>query len=226
MVYLAVPNSVKKYVVIKSREVIVIGLPETKAASVSEEAFKHLTKIKADVLAVGPGLTTNPGTKKLIKRLVQEFKVKKMVIDADALNCLADQPLLLKKSKAEIIITPHPGEMSRLTKKKIDFIQKNRLEVAQQFAQKWQVEVVLKGAYTIVANQAGVSINSSGNPGMAKAGSGDVLCGMIAGLVAQGMLVKEAVYLHGLAGDLAAKTKGEYGLIASDIVEKIPHVLR
>lgn len=226
LVYLAVPKSIQKLVAAKTREVITIGLPETGAGTLSLKAYGLIRKIKADVVAIGPGLTTHPETKELVKKLVRQLKVSCVVLDADGLNCIADDPSILKKSKSRIIITPHPGEMSRLIGKNVGQIQRNRVKIAQNAARKWKVEVVLKGAYTIVVEKEKVYINSSGNPGMASAGVGDVLTGMLAAFLAQGLTVKEAVYVHGLAGDLAAREKGEYGLIASDLSEKIPYAIQ
>lgn len=226
LVYLAVPESIQKIVAPKMREIITIGLPETNEVSLSFESFDEISKIKADVIAIGPGLTTHPETKELVKKLVLKTKIPKMVLDADGLNCISDDPSILNRSKAEIVITPHPGEMSRLTGKSVKEVQDNREKISSALSKQWGVEVVLKGAYTIVANTKKVWINSTGNPGMASAGVGDVLTGMIAGFIAQGFETKDAVFLHGLAGDLAAKEKGEQGLIASDIIEKIPYAIR
>ncbi|MBI5400111.1 NAD(P)H-hydrate dehydratase [Candidatus Saganbacteria bacterium] len=226
LVYLAVPQGIQKIAAPKTRETITIGLPETAKGSLSLKAYDEIKKIKADVAAIGPGLTTQPETADLVKKLITDLKARFIVLDADGLNCIADNPAILKKSKSKIIITPHPGEMSRLIGKKIGTGQKDRIKIAQATARKWGVEVVLKGAYTIIANRDETYINSSGNPGMASAGVGDVLTGMMAAFLAQGFSVKEAVYVHGLAGDLAAREKGEYGLIASDIVEKIPYAIQ
>lgn len=213
LVYLAVPEDVRKLVASKTREIITIDLAEAE-------------KIKANVVAIGPGLTTQPHIKELVIRLIKKLEVACIILDADGLNCIADDPSILRKAKSKIIITPHPGEMSRLTGKSIKYIQQNREKTAKEAARKWNVEVVLKGANTIVVRKNRVYINSSGNPGMASAGVGDVLTGMIAAFKAQGLPEEAAVYVHGLAGDLASASKGEYGMIASDIVEKIPYAIQ
>ena len=183
-------------------------------------------RIKADVVAIGPGLTTNAETKALVFKLIKGLKIPAMILDADALNAVAENLSILKQSHSKIVITPHPGEMSRLIDKTVRQVQQNRLKAAQTAAKKWGVAVVLKGAYTIVADEGKVYINSSGNPGMASAGVGDVLTGIIAGFLAQGLTAKEAVYVHGLAGDLAAKEKGQYGMIAGDLAERIPYAIQ
>lgn len=226
LVYLAVPKSIQRLVAAKTREIITIPLPETKEGTIARKAYEQIQKIKADVTAIGPGLTTHKETKELVLKLITNLTPKCLVLDADGLNCIADNPSILKQAKTRVIITPHPGEMGRLIGKSASFVGRNRRRVATTAARKWQVEVVLKGAYTITVRSGKVFVNSTGNPGMASAGVGDVLTGMIAGLTAQGIAPEVAVYLHGLAGDLAAGDKGEYGLIASDIIEKIPYAIR
>lgn len=157
---------------------------------------------------------------------------KPMVIDADALNALEGHAAVLLKNPTEKILTPHVGEMARLTGLKKEFIEKNRLKVAKEFAQKNRCVIVLKGHRTLVASPEGKTyINTTGNAGMATAGSGDVLTGMIAALLAQGIEAFESarfgVYLHGLAGDWAAKVRSKAALIATDIIEQIgPTILR
>lgn len=154
-----------------------------------------------------------------------------VVIDADGLNALQGDITVLKDRQVPVVLTPHPGEMARLAGKSIEEIQSNRVEIARSYAQEWGVSLVLKGNKTVIANPSGeVYINISGNPGMATAGSGDVLCGVIAGLIAQGLKPQDAafagVYLHGLAGDFAAQVKGERGLIAGDLISCLPGVIK
>ena len=150
-----------------------------------------------------------------------------MVIDADALNVFSKNPEIFRQSKARVILTPHPGEMSKLTGLPVEEIQKNRLKIAKEYAKRWNVRIVLKGYQTIIAYPDGrLIVNKTGNPGMATAGSGDVLTGVIASFKAQGLCVCNAVYVHGLAGDLAEKDVGEYGIIASDIVNYLPEAIR
>ena len=136
----------------------------------------------------------------------------------------------LKDRQVPIVLTPHPGEMARLTGKSIEEIQSNRFELATRYAQDWGVTLVLKGNKTVIADPTGnIYINTSGNPGMATAGSGDVLCGMITGLIAQGLKPQEAavagVYFHGRAGDFCKERKGERGIVAGDLIEAIPDII-
>jgi len=210
-------------------EVMTKPLPETAENTLSEKAFSQINKFlkKIDVLAVGPGLSQNKSTQRLIRKIVSRVNIP-MVIDADGLNALVGHLNLLIGKK---IVTPHPGEMSRLLKMTTSVIQKQRKDIAKAFARKYNCIVVLKGARTVVADKDGqLYVNQTGNPGMATAGSGDVLTGMIAAFLGQGLnpflSAKTAVYLHGLAGDLAAQKNTQLGLIASDIIEKIPEAIK
>jgi NAD(P)H-hydrate epimerase len=180
--------------------------------------------------AIGPGLTTHYETVQVVKNLIQRMSIP-MVIDADGVNALAGSAALLKKAKAPVVMTPHPGEMARLLGISTDDVQKDRIGVASDFAAKFGVTLVLKGAGTVIASPHGeVFINMTGNPGMASGGMGDVLTGMIGSLLAQGYGPMQAsclgVYLHGFAGDLAAEEKGEAGMIAGDVIEKIPEAIK
>lgn len=226
LVKLAVPQSLQNFVDSMSPEIITHGLAETVMHLISEKAAPQIFDLAAgsDVLAIGPGLSQS-----IITGKITGWN-KPIIIDADGLNSIAGNPVILMKFVSPVIITPHPGELSRLLNVPIPEIQKNRTKFASETAKKWGVICVLKGAGTVVATpDKKVYINKNGNPGMASAGAGDVLCGMIASFVAQGVLPYEAavlgVYLHGLAGDLALKTKGVHGLIASDIVEAIPSAI-
>ena len=180
--------------------------------------------------AIGPGLSTHYETIQVVRNFVQRLTIP-AVIDADALNALVGSLNVLKKIKAPVILTPHPGEMGRLLGISSREVQKDRIGIASVFAVIYKVTLVLKGAGTVIATPDGrVFINSTGNPGMATGGTGDVLTGMIAGLLAQGYMSTEAaclgVYLHGLAGDLAAGEKGEMSMIAGDLIEKIPAAIQ
>ncbi|MDW8368606.1 MAG: NAD(P)H-hydrate dehydratase, partial [Abditibacteriales bacterium] len=165
-----------------------------------------------------------------LKRLLSVARVP-CVIDADALNCIALQPDILPDKHPQLVLTPHPGEMARLMGISTEAVQANRLGIAQQAAQRLGAVVVLKGARTVVATpDGGIWINPTGNAGMATGGSGDVLTGVIAGLLAQeGMSGEDAavagVYIHGLAGDLAAERVGMAGLIAGDIIRYLPQAI-
>jgi len=193
-----------------------------------EELLKAVVGMSA--CAIGPGLSTHYETVQVVRNLIRQLTVP-MVIDADGLNALAGFTDILKRTKAPVILTPHPGEMRRLVGVSSADVQKDRITVASEFAAKHKVVLVLKGAGTVVAcPDQETFVNSSGNPGMATAGTGDALTGMIGGLLAQGYSAKQAaclgVYLHGLAGDLAAKEKGEAGMIAGDLIEKIPEAIK
>jgi len=237
LVTLGIPrNIVNAIIKKKSPEVILEPLAQTRQLTIS---LKALAQIKAslkkvDVLLIGPGLSQNRSTQTLVRKVITNIN-KPVVIDADGLNALVGHLDLLRVTGYGLgvakILTPHPGELSRLSGKNIKAIQSNREEIAKRFAKDYKIAVVLKGRQTVVADyQGSFYVNKTGNPGMASAGSGDVLSGMIAAFLAQGLpgfeAAKYAVYLHGLAGDLAAKGKTQIGLIASDIIEKIPQAIK
>lgn len=214
LVYLAVPKSLVNFVDTMTPEVITLS-------------FDDIKKIKPDTIAIGPGLGVSSRTREILSSIV--CRPSSIVIDADALNVIARDFELREKN--EVIITPHPGEMSRLIGKSVQYVQANRIRVAKEAAKKYNCIVVLKGHKTVVASPAGkIYVNSTGGPGMATGGVGDVLTGMIAGLSGQGISSWDAaisgVYLHGRAGDLAAKEKGEYSMTASDLIEKIPNAIQ
>ncbi|MFZ5801029.1 MAG: NAD(P)H-hydrate dehydratase [Candidatus Omnitrophota bacterium] len=216
-------------------EVMTRPLAQTAEGTISSTSFSQISDIlkRAEVLAMGPGLSRNPSTQKLIRRLAALDMP--MVIDADALNALAEKLKVLRAAcslkPAAKIITPHPGEMARLLGITAQAVQQQRKTIALGAAKKYNSIVILKGHRTVVAAPGGkLYINQTGNPGMATAGSGDVLTGMVAALLAQGIegfqAAKTAVYLHGIAGDLAAREKTQAGMIASDIIEKIPAAIK
>ena len=236
IVTLGVPESLNSVMESKLTCVMTHPLPETKASTLSNKGKKKIMKLceSHDVVALGPGLSQQPETRELILWLIQNID-RNMVIDADGLNALSDKVNVLHKIKRHAVLTPHPGEMSRLTGLgSAKNVQKERLNTASQFIQSIQkksnnegkLTLVLKGDKTIVANSRKVYVNRTGNPGMATAGTGDVLTGIIASLIGQGYDVFDAsqlgVYIHGLAGDIAAKKKGEHSMIASDIIEYLP----
>jgi NAD(P)H-hydrate epimerase len=197
--------------------------------SENQELLKKLLE-GADAVLVGPGLSCNDDTLKLLRVLI-ECCEKPMVIDADALNLLARDKSMIENLKCEAIITPHPAEMARLNGVEVSAVQADRMAMAQHFADEYGLTVVLKGAGTIIAaNDGRVAVNPTGNEGMATAGSGDVLAGMITSLLGQGLLPYDAavagVYLHGLAGDFAAHELGSVSVMASDIASHISHALK
>jgi NAD(P)H-hydrate epimerase len=186
--------------------------------------------IRYKAIVFGPGLSTAPDGLEFLVQLIGRTEAP-LVIDADGLNLLADNPDLLGKFNQPIVLTPHPGEMARLTGCAVSQIQQDRIGIARQYACEWRVTVVLKGARTVIALPDGrVFINLTGNPAMATAGMGDLLAGMIGGLIAQGVTVESAAvlgpYLHGLAGDAVCSKKGPAGIIASDLLDEIPGILK
>ena len=231
-VLLGVPESVYPIVARKLTEVMVMPLPSTSEGTLSDKSFEVLRpKLAwADVVAIGPGLSQHPQTQSVVLRILKEFSGR-ILLDADGLNAVAATGLeILKKSKAEVILTPHSGEFARLVNKKSEEVDRNRIELPRILAKRLRATVILKGAPTITAtSNETVFINATGNPGMATIGSGDVLSGMIAGLWSQGCPTEVAayggVYLHGLAGDLAKIDLGERSLIAGDIVTFMPQAL-
>ncbi len=217
---------------IKTTEAMSIPLDETEHGTISSLSYNKVIKIlndKKNALAIGPGITTEPDTTDFFKNLITNCKIP-IVADADAINIIADNLSLLKKIKVPIILTPHPGEMARLCRITSKEVQENRIDVTKTFAKKYKCYLVLKGAKSIIATPDGnIYINPTGNPGMATGGMGDVLTGMIGGLLAQGYTPLEScilgTFLHGYTGDLAAKEKGFIGIIATDLINKIPHSL-
>ena len=199
---------------------------ELASKGITAQQFQKLIDRKT-VIAVGPGLGDGPGTEMLLEAVLSDTKMP-TVIDADGLNTLAANPFLMEKMKEVaragrmVVLTPHPGEMARLTGKSVEEIQADRLATARAFARDYGVTLVLKGSRTLIAHPDGrVGVNTSGNPGMAKGGSGDMLTGIIAALLAQykddvARAVEAAVYLHGFAADLAVRDADEHTLLATD----------
>jgi len=231
LVTLAMPADVCKAAIkAKPDELMLLPLGQTGQASINSTAGRKILDFsqKTDVIAIGPGLSSDRSTGAMVRKLVRALR-KPMVIDADGLNALAQRPPVALPPGT--IITPHPGEMARLINIPCRVIEKKRKEVAKNFVARYNSTVVLKGARTVVAGPGSrIYVNTTGNPGMATAGSGDVLTGIIAAFRAQGLdafeAAKYAVYLHGLAGDLAAKQKTQLGLIASDIIEFLPAAVK
>lgn len=232
LVTLGIPKSLHDPMVEKLTEAMLNVLPETNEGSLSLQGLTAIVKAieRMDALAIGPGLSQQPETTQLIRELLPRIK-QPLVLDADGLNAIAEDPGILNTLMAPAIVTPHPGEMGRLTRLSAEEVQRDRQRIAQEFAKTFRAVTVLKGAGTVVADVDGsIYINETGNPGMASGGCGDVLTGMLAGLLGQQVprfdAARLGVYLHGLAGDLAAKERGEIGLIASDLVDKIPLAIR
>lgn len=232
LVTLGVPASLNPVVEPQALEVMTIPLPEITTGILGDSSYEPILNFLSDkrCLAIGPGIGTAPETRRLVLRLVETSPIP-MVIDADGLNCLSDHAEILLSRKSDIILTPHPGEMARLTGQSVKEIQADRIGFARRFAEKFKVHVVLKGARTVIAQPDGhVHVNLTGNPGMASAGMGDVLTGMIAGWISQGYTPSAAahmaVYLHGAAADHLVEAKGPFGYIASDVMAEIPAAIK
>lgn len=233
LVTLGVPQGLYNVIASKAAfEVIVLPLPDTAEFTFSRSAAGAIAGIskKADCVLLGPGLSVNRQTQDLVFSLIGSLDVP-LVIDADGLNCLAARPGVLKNAKSDIILTPHPGEMAALCKCSTTEVQNSRKKVAKDFATRYNVTLVLKGHQTVVVSSRGeFYVNHTGNPGMATAGSGDCLAGVLAAFVGQGAKPYDAaclaVHIHGLAGDLAAKDKTQISLIASDIIEYLPKAFK
>ena len=231
LVTLGIPESLNPILEAKLTEPMTEPLPETKdrtLALTSQGRIMELCGGKT-ALAIGPGLSTNGETVKLVQRLVRSINLP-AVIDADGLNALEGKLDLVRRAQKELILTPHPGEMARLTNTSSQEVQQNRVQMSRELAEKYGVILVLKGARSLVANPQGeVFINPTGNPGMASGGTGDILTGMIGGFLAQGFPALEAaklgVFLHGLAGDFVSHRKGPRGIAATDLAEEAPRVL-
>ncbi len=204
-----------------------------RTVQIKEEGFpaKELEEALAwsDVVGIGPGLGTGRMSEEILATVLSEYR-KPLVIDADGLNLLAKNPNLLYETKASVILTPHIGEMMRLTDNTKEEILEDLLQTARQFAREYGVICALKDARTVVSDGSRVYVNTSGNNGMAVGGSGDILTGVICGLLAQKMPAFDAaalgVYLHGLAGDAAQEKRSAYGMIARDIADQIGEVLK
>lgn len=198
----------------------------------SESAWDEILKISKNkkVIACGPGMGVGDALKKLVRKMILNSALP-LVLDADALHNLAPQKEILKKSRVPIVLTPHPGEMKKLLGFGKNKALHHPLEIIFHFAKHYGVYLILKGYRSLVVTPEGeIYVNPSGNPGMATAGTGDVLTGVIAGFIAQGLPFKEAIlaaiWVHGRAGDRAAQEKGETGMLAWDIAEKVPEVIR
>ncbi|MCR4393360.1 MAG: NAD(P)H-hydrate dehydratase [Dehalococcoidales bacterium] len=231
---LAIASSLLPVLAAKLNEVVYLPLPESSAGIVSASGADQIKDALStqDVLLVGCGIGQHPETALLFKKVLfeTEGRLPLLVLDADGLNLLAKIPDWQVNLKYSAILTPHAGEMSRLTGKHIDEIQKNRLRVAKEAAEAWRQTVVLKGAYTVIAALDGqIRVSPFANPGLATAGTGDVLAGTIAGLLAQGLSPFAAaicgVYLHGKAGEIIKGRLGDTGMVASDLLPVLPIVI-
>lgn len=233
LVTVATPSSVNDVLEAKLLEAMTLPFPETKARTLARSGLDRVAAfIQArTAIAIGPGLSTHPETVELVQSLMK-YLDRPSVLDADALNALTGRVSLLTECTTPPILTPHPGEMARLeVDATTQSVNADRIGSARRFARERGVFVVLKGARTVIARPDGlVAICPTGNPGMATAGTGDVLTGMIVGLLAQGVSAWDAAcaatYFHGSAGDLAAQQLGQAGMLASDLIAQIPYAIQ
>jgi ADP-dependent NAD(P)H-hydrate dehydratase / NAD(P)H-hydrate epimerase len=214
-------------------ELMTEPLSETDTGTISPRELAHIEDLGKGktVLAIGPGISRNPETSELVRNLVIKTQIP-LVLDADGLNAFEHRAIELNGRGRTLVITPHPGEMARLTGLRIPDVQKDRLSVARKFAREHELIVVLKGHRTLVVRpDGGAWVNTTGNPGMSTGGTGDILTGMTAGMIAQHSknpfeAVLAAVHLHGLAGDVMRESVGEHSLVATDLLRGLPEAFR
>ncbi|MBN2186577.1 MAG: NAD(P)H-hydrate dehydratase [Dehalococcoidia bacterium] len=229
---LATPTSISSFLASKGSEIVFVPQKETPAGSIALENKDGLLKLSqaVDMVIMGPGLSLNEETQELVRELAMEIE-KPLLIDGDGITAISTDIEIIKRRKSETILTPHMGEMSRITKKDISEVDENKIEVLQHTARELNAIIVLKGAHSLIGYPDETAfINLSGNPGMATAGSGDVLTGTIAAMFGLGLHLKAAVrmgvFIHGFSGDLAAKDKGEDGITAQDILDYLPFAMK
>ena len=233
LVTVCVPERINTAVECQACEAMTHPIPDSGTGILTNAAANDILALLEDkrCLALGPGIGTDGKTIRLVENLVKKSPVP-VVLDADGLNCIAGNPAkALKGRKADVVLTPHPGEMARLTGLTTEDIQKDRVGTARSFAETHGVYIVLKGARTIMAMPDGrVQVNPTGNPGMASGGMGDVLTGMIAGFITQGYNIRSslriAVYIHGAAADTLHRQQAYYGYLASDVMNMIPETIK
>lgn len=229
---LATPVSISSFLANKGSEIVFLPQKETPSGSIALKNKDELLKLseRVDMVVIGPGISLAKETQELVRQLAQEIK-KPLLIDGDGITAISKDIEIIKNRKAETILTPHMGEMSRMTKMEISELNKNKIGVLQRTAKELNAMIVLKGAHSLIGYpDETVFINMSGNPGMATAGSGDVLTGTIAAMFGLGLSLKDAVrmgvFLHGFSGDLAAADKGEDGITAQDILDYLPATMK
>jgi NAD(P)H-hydrate epimerase len=232
LVTVATPVSQQPVIASLVVEAMTEPLPETPARTLALKARDVIVELAAprDAVAIGPGIGLDEETQQLVRSLIQELR-KPLVADADALTALAGHLEALRAAPSVRCLTPHPGEMARMLGTRVDDVQRDRIETAREFASRYRVYVVLKGARSVIGTPDGrVFVNPTGNPGMASGGTGDVLTGMLGAFLARGMepgaALQSSVYLHGSAGDIAAERVGEEALIARDVVAAIPEAFK
>lgn len=225
---LASPESLTPFIANKGSEIVFVPQKETTSGSISLENKSALLELaeKMDMVVMGPGISIDPETQELARQLAKEIS-KPLLIDGDGITAMANHLEIIKQRKPETILTPHMGEMSRITNMSVREIDTNKVHILRATAKELNALIVLKGAHSLIGYpDERVFINMNGNSGMATAGSGDVLAGTIAGMFGLGLpfedAVRKGVFIHGLAGDMAARVKGQDGMTAQDILEYLP----
>jgi len=230
--FLATPDTVSSFIGTRGSEIVLVPLKSTPQGSISLENSDFLCEFAdgVDMVVIGPGLSLHEETQKLVKELAGRIN-KPILLDGDGITAISADAGILKKRKNAVILTPHIGEMARLADKKVSDIEENRIEILREAAGNLNSMIALKGAHTLIGLKDGrVYFNLTGNPGMATAGSGDVLTGTVAALFGLGLGTEDAlrmgVFVHGLAGDIAAQNIGQDGIIAGDIMDALPLAMR
>jgi hydroxyethylthiazole kinase-like uncharacterized protein yjeF len=230
--YLATPKSISPFIASKGSEIVFVPQKETPSGSIALENKDELLEFAqtVDIVVLGPGLSLNEETQELVRELASKID-KPLIIDGDGITAIAEDLGKIKKRKAPTILTPHPGEMSRITRMGIGEISKNKIDVLQQTARELNAIIILKGAHSFIGYpDRTVFISVSGNSGMSTAGSGDVLTGTIAAMHGLGLALEDAVrmgvFIHGFSGDVAAVDKGEDGITAQDILNYLPETMK
>jgi ADP-dependent NAD(P)H-hydrate dehydratase / NAD(P)H-hydrate epimerase len=229
---LAAPTSIASFLGSKGSEIVFVPQKETPTGSVALENKDDLLKLSqaVDMVIIGPGLSLNEETQGLVRELALGLE-KPLLIDGDGITAISKDIDIIRRRRSDTILTPHMGEMSRITGKGIDELSRHKIDILQHTARELNAIIVLKGAHSLIGYpDETVFINTSGNPGMATAGSGDVLTGTIAAMFGLGLPIKDAVrmgvFIHGFSGDLAAKDKGDDGITAQDILDYLPHAMK
>ncbi len=230
--FLATPKSIAPFVASKGSEVVVVPLSETPESTISEKSVEKILELSGDmdIVSIGSGITTNSETLEAARKIIRNVR-KPVIIDGDGITAITKDIDIIKNREFPTILTPHLGEFSRIANMPIEDIKLRKIGVASEYTEKLNAVIVLKGAFTLIALPDGrVMVNTSGNPGMATAGSGDVLTGTIAAMFGMGLSVEGAVrtgvFMHGLSGDLASKSVGTDGVTASDILNFLPKAVQ
>ncbi|MCC8180512.1 MAG: NAD(P)H-hydrate dehydratase [Planctomycetes bacterium] len=227
----AIPKCLNLLAEMSSLEVMTLPIPDTPSGAPAMDAREILVEAarETDCVILGPGLPVAGDTGELMRLLIPEI-YPPLILDGGAFSAIGADMMIIRKRPSPTIITPHPGEMATITGKTIEEVQNKRQEFASKYAKLSGAVVALKGHATVVTNGGEIYQNQTGNPGMSTAGAGDVLCGIIAAMVVQGLppfdAAKLGVFLHGLAGDLAMEDKGIYSLIATDIIAHLPQAFK